>query len=161
MSAAPLTNQERTAKYRKLRVENYRKILLKMESGAMEVVDIADLLFIETNTARYYALAMKRFGVIQRTNRKHGYKCNTTAYIRSGDDAKTQRFLKFIAACETIEDELGKPRRKAEEISILSSRTVINTVAVQTGAKRDPLVAFLFGPPKGQGFQLGLLDGDA
>ena len=161
MSPARETNQERSVKYRKQRIANYRRILEAMIERPLEVRDMADICFIDSVTARYYALSMKRFGVIQRTNRKNGIKHNTTAYIRAGDVAKHERFLAFIAACETVEDELGKPRRHAEEISVLASRTIIKTKAVQIGAKRDPLVSFLFGPAKGDGMQLGLLDGEA
>lgn len=141
---------ERSVKARKQRVANYKALLREISLRAMDIAEMAELINVEWPTVHKYYLAMLRFGVIQRAGRKVGEKANRTEYIRAGDIAKERRFITFIESCETCEDELGHPRRRAEEIAALAVRTIVVTEARQIGAKRDDLVAALFGQPKRQ-----------
>lgn len=147
MSAAHNAAVKRHQLARKQRVRNYEKIIATLAIRPLEVREMAELVHVEHSTARKYYLAMLRAGVIQLMSVKNGVKHYSPSYVRAGNDETVERFIAFVTACETTDQELGhQPRRIVQgEIGALGTRVIVKKKAEQQGMERHWLDVCLFG----------------
>lgn len=143
-----MTAAERFAGQRAARLANYRKIIAALTNGAQSVEALGIVIGARSSTARRYIMAMQQNGLVQHLTEKQGSHKNCTVYCFIATPEQVKQFMKFISACETVEDEIGQNRRRMEAIASFGKRVVSVTPAQQVGMVRDSLVAALFGPAK-------------
>lgn len=141
-----MTAAERFASQRAVRLVNYRKIIAALGARNLSAEAMAIIIAVKPSTVRRYIMAMQRNGLAECLAEKQGMNKNCSVYQFIATPEQVKQFMKFISACETVEDEIGQSRRRMEAIASFGKRVVSVTPAKQVGMVRDILVAALFGP---------------
>lgn len=136
---------ERFAGQRAVRLANYRKIIAALAAGALNVEALGLVISARSSTARRYVMAMQQNGLVQCLVERQGTNKNCAAYRLVATPEQVKQFMKFISACETVEDEIGQNRRRMEAIASFGRRVVSVTPAKQVGMVRHWMDVALFG----------------
>ena len=149
-----LACRSRSVDARKLRIENYQRLIFSLRQSPMRIDDMCALLGVSAGTGRKYHLTLLQRGIVHPIHQKSSAKGSRCLYQCGASVADIKAFLTFIASCISVDDEIGSLRRIREEpaspLVNMARRTVKVGPAQQVGMWRDSLVCALFGPARGE-----------